>query len=562
MQAQPSMAGSQDPPGFAEYLGILRKRRRLLLLVAVPIALLGAVLAVVLPDVYRSTGLIEIEGAESLRDTGTLRSVVARESDEPLYADQYVQSLSTQVLGDKSLRQLLSEHELYDDQKQNLSAAVRRLRSDIDVDIVTVPILDPQSGREREVVTAFTVSYDNRDPQRAQEGAAWLVEAFMEANRRDRQADAASAAKFYAAEAERMRLHVANLEAKLAEFKARHAGQTPDMAEMNMQVLDRTENEIQNVEAQLQALRRERVFLAAQLQQARAAVPETQSLRQLEEQYRRMSATYDESHPDLVSLRRQIEALRSGASTAGMSLREQLRMQRSILAEARQRYSEDHPDVKRILRNIESLEARIASGENPDRAPGYNSPMAVQLETQLNATDTQLAALQARAAELRAKREELEQRITTAPQVEREFQVVTRDLASARAKYEELLKRQMDAEVSEAAIAGGTADKFRVKQAPSTPERPAKPPRLAMFLVAVVLGTILGVTAVVLAQLLDQTVRGIRDVRDILDVTPLSAVPVIQKRRGLRRRFGFAHATGAVVVLAIGAYAASQLIGA
>ena len=47
--------------------------------------------------------------------------------------------------------------------------------------------------------------------------------------------------------------------------------------------------------------------------------------------------------------------------------------------------------------------------------------------------------------------------------MEREFQTVTRDLAGARAKFEELLKRQMDAEVSEAAIAGGTADKFRVK---------------------------------------------------------------------------------------------------
>ena len=54
--------------------------------------------------------------------------------------------------------------------------------------------------------------------------------------------------------------------------------------------------------------------------------------------------------------------MRAGGSPTGMSLRQQLQQQRSILAETRQRYSEDHPDVKRIERNIQSLEARIAVG--------------------------------------------------------------------------------------------------------------------------------------------------------------------------------------------------------
>ena len=37
-----------------------------------------------------------------------------------------------------------------------------------------------------------------------------------------------------------------------------------------------------------------------------------------------------------------------------------------------------------------------------------------------------------------------------------------------------------------------------------------------------------GVTALIAAQLFDQSVRGVRDIRDILDVTPLAAVPVIE----------------------------------
>jgi uncharacterized protein involved in exopolysaccharide biosynthesis len=546
-------AAVDEVPGISEYTSILRKRRRLLVRIALPIIALGVLLALMLPDIYRSSGLIEIEGAENIRQgslNATLQDSIARESDEPLYADQYVQSLSTQVLSDDNLTRLLQQHTLYEDQADDLRGSVSRARGDIRVDIVTVPILDPESGRERDVVTAFTVSYDNRDPQRAYQGATWLTNAFLEANRQDRRNYASGNAKFFATEVERARKRVAELEGKLAEFKAKNVDQLPELNEMNMNSMDRTENEINSVESQLQGLRRERVFLVSQLQQARATGLETSSLRVLEDEYRQKAAIYDQNHPDLISLRRQIDMLRAGGSPTGMTLQQQLQQQRSILAEARQRYGEDHPDIKRMQRTIESLEARIASGEPADKTLASDSPMAVQLQTQLNATDTQIGALQARALDLHKKMTNLETRMSSAPQVEREYQTVSRDLTSARSQFEELLKRQMDAEVNEAAIAGGAADKFHIKTAPTVPDSPDKPQRIAIFGVGLVLALIFGVTAIVIAQLLDQTVRGVRDVRNILDVTPLTAVPVIeQARRNPHRKLRWAFASRAAIVL-------------
>jgi succinoglycan biosynthesis transport protein ExoP len=239
-----------------------------------------------------------------------------------------------------------------------------------------------------------------------------------------------------------------------------------------------------------------------------------------------------------------------------------LQTQRSILNEARQRYSDDHPDIKRIMRNIDSLQARIASGETSDRSVSADSPLAMQLRTQLNATDTQLAALQTRSLELRSKLADLEGRLSAAPGVEREFQAVTRDLASARAKYDELVKRQMDAEVSEAAIAGGTADKFRVASNPSRPSEPEKPARLALFLVSLVMAVMVGFTAIVAAQMFDQTVRGVRDVRDILNVTPLVAVPVIEtaSTMRLRRREALAFLARTAIGIGIVYYATARFL--
>jgi uncharacterized protein involved in exopolysaccharide biosynthesis len=529
MPQQISVDAKESSPEFGEYFDILRKRRRLMAMVGLPIIALGAVLAFALPDVYRSEGNIEIEGAQASKN------LIARNAkDDDPYADQYVQSLSTEVLSDANLKRMLDQYKLYDDQAEDPAGAIANLRSDIKVNIVTATILDPQTGREREIVTSFDVGYENHDPQRAQQGAAWLVNAFMDENRRDREEEASSTAKFFAGEAQRMSRHVAGLEAKLAEFKSKNVGALPELNGANLNAVDRTERDIQDVESQMQSLRRERVFLASQYAQARAATPNTggPTIGQLQAEYDRKSAQYDPSHPDMVSLRRQIEMLRAGGG-AGNSLKAQLQAQRSILAEVRQRYSADHPDVRRIQRNIDTLQARIAAGETSDAPPPEASPVAMQLQTQLNATDSQLAALQTRSMELRAKLSDLESRLNTAPEVEREYQSVTRDLESARAKYQELLKRQMDAEVDEAAISGGTADKFTVKSSPGIPREPAKPARLLLFVVSVVAAAVIALTAVFVAQMLDQTVRGVRDIRDILEVMPLTTVPVI--RRGPSR---------------------------
>src|SRR5690349_25170091 len=113
------------------------------------------------------------------------------------------------------------EHDLYPDMEDD-SAMLTRLKRDISVSIVTTPILDPRTGREREVVDAFTLSFDHRRPEKAQAGAKWLVTSFLAEHRRQRQGRASGAAEFYSKEAERLRTHVAKLESKLADFKKQH----------------------------------------------------------------------------------------------------------------------------------------------------------------------------------------------------------------------------------------------------------------------------------------------------------------------------------------------------
>jgi polysaccharide biosynthesis transport protein len=535
---------SDSNPEFSGYIHAIARRKALLFGIAIPIAALAILLALALPDLYTSSALVEIDEPTSAQSTA--------ESGNVSYADQYVTNLKGIVLTDANLRRMARDNDLYPDLADEESTMLKRLRRDISVSIVTTPILDPRTGREREVVDAFTLSYDHQEPAKAQAGAKWLVTSFLAEHRRQRQGRASGAAQFYANEAERLRTHVAKLEAKLADFKRQNYGQLPELTQVNMSMMDRAESQLQQNEVQLRSLRQERVFLAAQLEQARSQGTEAGSVRQLEEQYNRMRSSYDEGHPDMVALRRQIDSLKYGTSAgAGTSLRSQLNAKRATLAESRQRYGAEHPDIRRLERDIATLETRIRNGERGDVEMTDGTPMGMQLRAQINAVDSQIGSLMAQNAELRAKLSSLEKNVTATPQVEREYANLTRDLTISREKYEQLLNRQMDAEVSEAAIVGGRADEFRLIQAPMLPAAPSKPARLALLLVGLVAAVVLALTVTVGVEALDPKVRGARDIRDLLQVSPLVAIPDIRNSRARRRRawrFVTAAATGVVGV--------------
>jgi len=534
---------SQASPEFSDYLHAIGRRKSLLIGIAIPIAILAILLSLMLPDIYTSSALVEIDelsGAQPL----------ASGTQDAGYADQYVQNLKGIVLTDENLRRLNKEHRLYPEFDDDESAMLKRLRRDINVKIVTTPILDPRTGREREVVDAFTLSYDNRVPAKAQKGAQWLVALFLAEHRRQRQGRASSAAEFYSKEAERIRTHVAQLESKLADFKRANYGQLPELTEVNMSMMDRTESQIAQNEMQARSLRQDRVFLAAQIEQQRAMGPDAASVRQLEDQYNRMRSSYDESHPDMVALRRQIDSLKFGTSaSSGTSLRSQLNAKRATLAEARQRYGAEYPDVKKLQRDIETLEARMKAGDRADVEMTDGTPIGMQLRTQISAIDSQLASINAQNAALRAKLTGIEKNVTAGPQVEREYANLTRDLTISRDKYDQLLDRQMDAEVSESAIVKGRADEFRLIQSPMLPGIPSKPERLAILFIGLVAAVLLGLTATVAAEALDPKVRGARDVRELLSVSPLVAIPTIRNSRSRRRSaWRFAAATAAATI--------------
>ena len=130
---------------------------------------------------------------------------------------------------------------------------------------------------------------------------------------------------------------------------------------------------------------------------------------------------------------------------------------------------------------------------------------------------------------------QLEGRVETTPQVERQYKALSLNLQLAQTKYNQLLKYQMDAQLTSQAIASGRSDRIRMVQEPSVPLTPGKPKRLAIAVVGLMLAILLGLTAVVIAESVDQSVRGSRDIRRVLAVSPLGVIPEIRDAATARR---------------------------
>jgi succinoglycan biosynthesis transport protein ExoP len=542
-------ADDSPSPDLSDYLAAIKRRRMLLAAIALPIAAIAAALAVGLPNIYVSTGLLTFTYATVPGEmpANAEQDQIRRQQEE--YRDEYVDGLSSNVLSGTSLRQLIKAVPGLEPPGTDISTAIADVVRRTRVETVRTPVLDPNTGRDRDIISAFTVSYDSRSPEVAARVAGWLTQAFLLESRSNRVLRARAAEQFYDSQTQRYRQQIAQTESKLATFKAKNYDQLPGLTDLNMNIMQTTQRDLDNITQQVEALRQNRIFLQTQLDEAKNAGDNAGTLQQLEAEYSRKLATYSPDYPDMIALRQQIDALRAGGGAVNsLSLPAQLRAQEQLLAQAKLRYTGAFPDIQRIERQIQILKTRIAHGETYAGNPN-GSPAVVELKTQINANQTQTAALERQAAQMRAQLGRLESRVEATPQVDRQYKALTLNLQLARAKYDQLLKNQMDAQLTSAAIESGRSDLIRIVQEPGVPVKPGKPKRTAIAVVGLMLAVLLGLTAVVIAESLDQTVRGSRDIRRVLSVAPLGVIPEIQDAATARRhRWQVAVLTACVVV--------------
>lgn len=506
---------------------VLRHQLRFIVYIAGPLFAIFLGVALGWPSAYESTSVIRIDQRLS-KDNRAIDT----------YAEYYMETLASQVLSTRNLRAWVDEFDLYQDEDTWSEAdKADELESHIDTTIMTTTVIDPGTGREREVVTGFEVSYRSPSPAEAQEITAKAAETFIEEDHRSKLARSQQEIDLYKKEADQYRAKIEDVEARMAGFKERNSRRLPELAQLNWNGIDRVERDIESSQMQIDNLKRERVILQSQIGQIPKASDEAiRQLAALQNEYVQASSIYKEDHPRVVALKKQLDTLtRAVDSSAAIPvLRQQQDEIDTALAEARQKYSEDHPEVQQLVRAQAALKERIASlaakQDTPGGDLGSTNELYVQLDTQIKAIDSQISGLEARVKDLRQKRGEYEQLLTETPQVEREYQDLSRDLTNARELYDQTQEKQRDAELSLALSQNGSRNELILARAAFLPKEPSWPPRAAIVLLGIVvaLGMSAGIAA--LRETTDMTVRSSREAFDLCHVPPIALIPEIRNR--------------------------------
>jgi polysaccharide biosynthesis transport protein len=551
-------------PDTRERLLAYWRRRGTFYVVASAAGIVAILLAAFLPATYQASATILIEQQEIPQEL--VRSVITS------FADQRVQVISQRVMTTQNLLGLIERYNLYPDirEKQPREVLLAKMRGDIGMHMISADVIDPRSGRPTQATIAFSVAYKSRSPELALKIANELTTLYLNENLTSRTQLSQQTAAFFSEESQRESAHIAELDKKLAAFKEKHQDELPDVTQLNIQTVERTELDVRDAENRLAQLDSQRVLLEAQLAQIS---PNTQvysdsgqrvfgaedRLKDLKSKLADYKARYGPDHPDVISTQREVDGLvKEVAEEDGTPDRlRQLSQAKAELAADLDKYSPEHPDVLRLKREVERLQKAVDADANAGlektKQGHADNPVYIQVKGELDSLIVEREGAVKKRDELQAKLDDYEKRMNKSPEVEREFREMSRDLESAQLKYQEILSKQTEVQVSQNLETERKGEKFTLIEPPQPPEKPISPNRPLVVAVGLLLALAAGVGAVILRESTDASVRGPSDIRQLLEVPALASIPIIvtaadRKRRQRIVRYSWGGGVGAMLV--------------
>jgi uncharacterized protein involved in exopolysaccharide biosynthesis len=550
----------------ARLLGMLGRRMRLLITVIVVGMIATLLLAALLPPKYQSAGTILIEQQEVPLDM--VRSTVTS------YADQRIQVISQRVMTTQTLLGILRRQDLFADEQLTTprEELIDRMKRAISLNMISADVIDPRSGTPREANIAFSISYTSRSPDEAMRVANELTTLYLNENLSSRARLAEDASAFLKAEGDRVSARIAELEDRLATFKQENVQNLPELAAMNMQQLDRTEQDLRASQARLSSLEQQKVYLEAQLVQIKPnsailsdsgerILSPADRLRAARSQLASATAIYGPEHPDVLRLQREISGLESTGLKVDVDLNE---LQRQVdaatgeLSQLLETRSPEHPDVQRLQREVDTLRATLSEPPPPrsQAAPATSStpdnPAYIQIRAQLEAAQNDIGATRRLTGQLQAQVLDYRNKINVSPQIEKQYRELLRDYDTARVQYQEIRSKQAEAQVAQNLESDRKGERFTLIEPPIRPIRPVSPNRVLIAILGAILALGLAAGLVLLVDKFDPSVRDGADFMQLVGTVPVALVPLIltveDQQRGRNRRIWLV--AGSVAALA------------
>jgi uncharacterized protein involved in exopolysaccharide biosynthesis len=551
-------------PDFKDYLKIVKRRRKFILIPLLSISLLSIVLSVVLPSVYRSTATILIEEQEIPSEL--VKSTVTT------FADQRIQIISQRIMSRANLMEIVKKFDLYTDELKSKTEerVLEKMRKSIKVETVSADVIDPRNGVPTKATIAFVLAFDSSSSGLAQKVANELVSLFLKENLKARTEAAENAAMFFTEEKRRLKDNISELQAQLAEFKEKNLTQLPEANQLNLQEFTNFNNQLMGLDNMERSAQERRIYLEGQLATIDPNTTSTNAigtrifdmkdrLKELQSQYPSVASRYSDTHPDVLKIKREIDSLQKeiGTSNDLNSLTAELTDKKAELALILKQYSEKHPDVIKLQKEITALQQTLSEAKQHEYssvATEPDNPAYISLKTQIEAANNELKSIALTRAKLTEKIETLREKLRTAPLIEKEYINLVQDLENTHNRYRGVDAREMEAQIAQQLELQKKGEHFTLIDPPQEPLEAYSPNRLVIMILGFVLALASGFGSAALIEMLDTAIHSEKNITAILGVAPLATIPYLESYKETQDRK--IRSTSLLVIVLISAIAA------
>lgn len=509
-----------DEFSIEDILIILRRRGLFFAIPFIFIALIGAMIVMVLPAQYASTGTILVESQQIPEEL--VRSTITG------YAQERIETIKQRVMTRNRLLTVADDFSLFDkDTSLSASERARKMRDKLRVRLITA---ERKRGSSSDGTIAFTVSFQHSDASKAHKVANRFMTLFLDEDVRSRTVGASNTTEFFERETQRLRGSVAEIEQRIADYKSENSDALPEQYDMQLNMLERVRRDVNSIRSNLAQLEEERRFLENQIMSG--ASNDTQisiQIAQLEADLARLRATYQDGYPEIIAKRNELASLKRSIAPSGNFKALQTDLEnadRELIA--LERSGDATPELiakaeLKIENAREALSEKIAQEVSKTGADSAT----FQLEGRLTVINNRIRMLKRQETAQIAEIAKLEERINKTPAVERGLAGLSRDYDNVFREYQDMLSKQQAAQLAENLEENQQAEKFSILEPALFPDEPTSPDRPKLLVLSVAFALAAGFGIAMIAEIMMQTLRGRTHISNIIGGAPIAVIPYI-----------------------------------
>jgi succinoglycan biosynthesis transport protein ExoP len=415
-----------------EYVHAIEKYKWHIAVSTLAMTLALTVLIARLPNVYEATTTILVD-PQQIPD----KIVAPLANTDP---SARLNTITQQVLSRSRLQQIIDDQQLYSELRNKMTSEelVDKMRDDVTIQV------KQGSGSE---LSAFTISYQGRNPETVAHVANELATSFIKWNVNSRVDQVNGTKEFLTSELQESKRNLEAQEDKLREFKMAHLGETPDQTVNNLQAIANLRAALQANVDSLNRLEQDKVLLTRlpeQVPQGSSAAPTTLSAR-----------------GSLMLQKRQLEA---------------------NIDQLKEHYSDKYPDVVRTKHRLDEINAQISA--LPPDPPATDDASETKAGTEVSASavrleldEKEMKRLKVDQAKIQNQIDSYQAKVDAAPLREQQLVELSRNYDISKAHYQTLLDKSFNIDMAADLEQKQKAERFTVLDEAQVPEKPVKPRR-------------------------------------------------------------------------------------